>query len=121
MRIILVDDTQFARTIERNLLTNLGHEIVGEARDGLEALKRYKALRPDLVLMDINMPNMDGIESIEQIIDFDPMAKIVVCSIMGQPAYIKKAIMAGAVDFIIKPFDADKFNEIINKIFNMQT
>lgn len=116
MRILLVDDTQFARTVERNLLIKLGHDIVGEASNGLEALDLYKVHRPDLVITDINMPVMDGIETIEKIIEFDTYAKIIVCSIMGQPAYIKKAIMAGAIDFIVKPFESDKFNEVINKI-----
>lgn len=115
MRILIVDDASFVRMALGQILKEDGHEIVGEASDGIEAIEKYKVLKPDLVTMDITMPVMGGIESLKGIIEFDPNAKVIMCSAMGQQEFVFQAIEAGALDFIVKPFDKERIKEAIRK------
>ena len=115
MKILLVDDAAFMRMILRNILTKHGHEIVGEASNGAEAVQLYKELSPDLVTMDITMPEMDGIQAVKAIMEINPKAVIIMCSAMGQQAMVVESIQAGAKDFIIKPFQEDRVLEAITK------
>lgn len=118
VKILIVDDVSFMRTMLRNIFTNADFEVVGEAENGIKAVEKYKELRSDLVTLDITMPEMDGICAIKEIKAFDPNAKIVMCSAMGQHFMVVEAIQAGAKDFIVKPFEAVKAVEAINKALN---
>ncbi|MBF8377231.1 response regulator [Alicyclobacillus mali] len=113
--ILVVDDAAFMRMMIKDILTKNGHEVVGEAADGAQAVERYQELQPDLVTMDITMPEVDGIEAIKRIRQIDPNARIIVCSAMGQQAMVIEAIQAGAKDFIVKPFQADRVVEAVQK------
>ncbi len=115
-RILITDDAAFMRMMLKDILTQGGHEVVGEAVDGVEACSKYKELRPDIVTMDITMPNMDGITALKTIIAEDPRAKIIMCSAMGQQAMVIQAIQSGAKDFIVKPFQPKRVLEAINKL-----
>ena len=115
-RILIADDAAFMRMMLTDILTKGGYEIAGEAADGNEALSKYKELKPDLVTMDITMPNCDGIQSLKQIKAADAGANVVMCSAMGQQAMVIEAIQSGAKDFIVKPFQADRVLEAIKKI-----
>lgn len=114
-RILIVDDAAFMRMMIKEILSKNGFEVVGEASDGLQAIEKYKELMPDLVTMDITMPEMDGITALKEIKKFDPNSRIVMCSAMGQQAMVIDAIQAGAKDFIVKPFQADRVLEAVNK------
>lgn len=114
-RIMIVDDAAFMRMMLRDILTKGGYEVVGEAENGLRAIEKYKEVSPDLVLMDITMPELDGIGAVKQIKAVDPNAKIIMCSAMGQQAMVLESIQAGARDFIVKPFQADRILEAIGK------
>lgn len=114
-RILIVDDAAFMRMMIRDILTKNGFEVVGEAQDGAQAVEKYKELHPDLVTMDITMPEMDGIAALKEIRKMDSNAKIIMCSAMGQQAMVIDAIQAGAKDFIVKPFQADRVIEAIKK------
>ncbi|NLY10288.1 MAG: response regulator [Firmicutes bacterium] len=114
-RVLITDDTAFMRMNLRKVVEKSGFEVVGEAADGEEAIEQYKRLRPDLVTMDITMPKMDGITAIKEIVKFDPDARIIVCSAMGQKPMVIEAINAGAKDFLVKPFDPDRVIEALKK------
>ncbi|TCZ79971.1 response regulator [Paenibacillus albiflavus] len=114
-RILVVDDAAFMRMMIRDILTKNGYEVCGEANDGAQAIEKFKDLRPDLVTMDITMPEMDGIIALKEIKKLDPNAKVIMCSAMGQQAMVIDAIQAGAKDFIVKPFQADRVIEAIKK------
>ncbi|MFD0869180.1 sigma-54 dependent response regulator [Chlamydia abortus] len=114
-RILVVDDAAFMRMMIRDILTKNGYEVCGEANDGFQAVEKYKELKPDLITMDITMPEMDGIQALKEIKSFDPNAKVIMCSAMGQQAMVIDAIQAGAKDFIVKPFQADRVIEAIKK------
>lgn len=116
MRILIVDDAAFMRMMLKDIFTKNGHEVVGEAGDGNEAVARYKELSPDLVTMDITMPNKDGIQALKEIRAINSNAKVIMCSAMGQQAMVIDAVQSGAKDFIVKPFQADKVMESINKL-----
>jgi len=115
-RILLVDDTLFMRASIRQMLEKNGHEVAGEASNGLEAITKYVETKPDLVLMDITMPEMNGIDALEQIKLQDPKAKVVMCTAMGQQSMVAQAIEKGATSFIVKPFDQDRLLKTINSI-----
>ena len=102
--ILISDDAAFMRMMVKNILTGAGYNVIGEAADGEQAVKLYKELNPDLVTMDITMPNVDGIQALKDIKAFNPSAKVIMCSAMGQQAMVLEAIQAGARDFIVKPF-----------------
>lgn len=114
-RILIVDDAAFMRMMIKDILVKNNFEVVGEAQDGVQAVEMYKDLKPDLVTMDITMPEMDGIEALKQIKEMNPEARIVMCSAMGQQAMVIDAIQAGAKDFIVKPFQSDRVIEAIEK------
>jgi two-component system, chemotaxis family, chemotaxis protein CheY len=114
-KVLIVDDAAFMRMMIKDILEKNGFEVVGEANNGLKAVELYKKERPDVVTMDITMPDMDGIEAVKQIRSFDPNARIIMCSAMGQQTMVMDAIRAGAKDFIVKPFQADRVLEAIRK------
>jgi two-component system, chemotaxis family, chemotaxis protein CheY len=114
-KILIVDDAAFMRMMIKDILTKNGFEVVGEAADGAQAVEKYKEVQPDLVTMDITMPEKDGIAALKDIKAMDPAAKIIMCSAMGQQAMVIDAIQAGAKDFIVKPFQADRVIEAIQK------
>lgn len=114
-RVVLCDDAAFMRMMLKNLLTEGGFEVVGEASNGVEGVNKYKECSPDVVLMDITMPEMDGIQALKEIKATDPNAVVVMCSAMGQQAMVVESIQAGAKDFIVKPFDKDKVIETVKK------
>ncbi|MBE6182764.1 MAG: response regulator [Bacillus sp. (in: Bacteria)] len=114
-KILIVDDAAFMRMMIKDILTKNGYEVVAEASDGAQAVEKYQELRPDLVTMDITMPEVDGISALKQIKQMDPNAKVIMCSAMGQQAMVIDAIQAGAKDFIVKPFQADRVIEAIQK------
>ena len=115
-KILIVDDAAFMRMMIRDILTKNGYEVVAEAANGVEAVELYKSHQPDLVTMDITMPEMDGIEAVKQIKAVNPAAKVIMCSAMGQQSMVMDAIKAGANDFIVKPFQADRVLEAVKKI-----
>lgn len=115
-RVLIVDDAAFMRMMIKDILEKNGFEVVGEASNGLKGVELYKAEKPDIVTMDITMPEMDGIEAVKAIKAFDPAAKIIMCSAMGQQTMVMDAIRAGAKDFIVKPFQSDRVLEAIKKV-----
>ncbi len=115
-KVLIVDDAAFMRMMIKDILQKNGFEVVGEASNGIEAVNLYKKERPDVVTMDITMPDMDGIEAVKEIRVFDPNAKIIMCSAMGQQSMVMDAIKSGAKDFIVKPFQADRVLEAIRKV-----
>ncbi|NLM75455.1 MAG: response regulator [Clostridiaceae bacterium] len=114
--ILIVDDAAFMRMMIKDILSKNGFTVVGEAENGLKAVEKYKELSPDLVIMDITMPEMDGIQAVKQIKSVDPSAKIIMCSAMGQQAMVIESIQAGAKDFIVKPFQAERVVEAVKKV-----
>lgn len=116
IRILICDDASFMRTILKHVFVNAGYEVIGEAENGLQCIKKYKELKPDLVTMDITMPVMEGIEAVKQIKEIDNKATIIMCSAMGQQSMVLEAIQAGAKDFIVKPFKPDKVLEAVGKL-----
>ncbi len=121
LRVLIVDDAIFMRKMISDILVENGMEVVGEADTGAKAVEKYMELRPDLVTMDIIMPEMNGIDAVRKIVEFDSKARIVMCSALGQQALVQEAITAGAKDFLIKPFNAARVVEVIAKVFNQVT
>ncbi|HEX3273434.1 MAG TPA: response regulator [Gemmatimonadales bacterium] len=114
--VLVCDDAIFMRTMISDILTQAGFEIVGEAESGSQAVQKYQALKPDLVTMDIVMPDMGGIEAVREICKTDPEAKILMCSAMGQQALVVEAIQAGAKDFVVKPFQPSRVLEAVQRV-----
>ena len=117
-RVLVVDDAIFMRKMISDILEGNGMEIVGEADTGALAVEKYKELKPDLVTMDIIMPEMNGIDAVRQIMSNDSQARIVMCSALGQQALVQDALAAGAKDFLIKPFNPSRVIEVVSKILN---
>ena len=115
-KIMLVDDAAFMRMMLKNTLTKSGYTDFVEAQDGAEAVKKYEEEKPDLVIMDITMPNMDGLQALKKIREGDPQAKVVMCTAMGQESMVVDAIKSGAKDFIVKPFNADRITQTVGSI-----
>ncbi|NEZ45856.1 response regulator [Clostridium niameyense] len=115
-KVLIVDDAAFMRMMIKDILEKNGFEIVGEASNGIKAVEIYKKENPDVVTMDITMPDMDGIEAVKAIREYNPSAKIIMCSAMGQQTMVMDAIKAGAKDFIVKPFQPDRVLEAIKKV-----
>ncbi len=115
-KIMIVDDAAFMRMMIKNSLTGNGYTNIIEAADGQIAFETFKTEKPDLVIMDITMPNMDGIQSLQAIKSYDPNAMVVMCSAMGQEAMVVDAIRFGALDFIVKPFKPDRILQTVKKI-----
>ncbi|WML52185.1 response regulator [Neobacillus sp. PS3-12] len=118
-RILIVDDAKFMRLTLNNILKKAEHEVVAEADNGLKAVNLYRELQPDLVTMDITMPEMDGIEAVKKIKSEFPDAKIIMCSAMGQQKMVVEAIEAGAKDFLVKPFDEHRVIDAINRVLKL--
>jgi two-component system chemotaxis response regulator CheY len=114
--VLICDDAAFMRMMIKDILTKNGYEIAGEAENGVKAVEKYDETKPDLVLMDITMPEMDGIEALKKIKESDGNANIIMCSAMGQQAMVIEAIQSGAKDFIVKPFQADRVLEAVKKV-----
>ena len=114
--ILICDDAAFMRMMIKDILTKNGYNIAGEAENGAKAFEKYAELKPDLVLMDITMPEMDGIEALKKIKASDPGASVIMCSAMGQQAMVIESIQSGAKDFIVKPFQADRVIEAVQKV-----
>ena len=115
-KVLIVDDGAFMRVLIKGMLGNNGYEIAGEAEDGNVAVEKYKELKPDLVTMDITMPNKDGITALKEIMEIDPDANVVMVSAMGQEQFVKEAIMSGARGFVVKPFDESGLVSVIEGI-----
>ena len=114
--ILICDDAAFMRMMIKDILTKNGYGIAGEAENGVVAIDKYNETKPDLVLMDITMPEMDGIQAHKKIRENDPSALVIMCSAMGQQAMVIEAIQSGAKDFIVKPFQADRVLEAVKKV-----
>jgi len=114
--ILICDDAAFMRMMIKDILTKNGYNIAGEAENGARAVEKYAETKPDLVLMDITMPEMDGIQALKKIKENDPSALVIMCSAMGQQAMVIESIQAGAKDFIVKPFQADRVLEAVKKV-----
>lgn len=114
-RVLVVDDTAFMRKVVSDALAAAGHEVVGEAANGREAVERFQELRPDLATLDITMPEKDGIAALKEILAFDPSARVVMCSALGQEAKVLESIKAGARDFVVKPFQPERLVEAVTK------
>ncbi|WP_019152667.1 response regulator [Robertmurraya massiliosenegalensis] len=117
-RILIVDDAKFMRLTLSNILTKANHEVVGEGENGRDAVVLYRELNPDLVTLDITMPEMSGLDAIREIRKEFPQAKVIMCSAMGQQKMVVESIEAGAKDFIVKPFDEGRVLEAVNRVLN---
>jgi two-component system chemotaxis response regulator CheY len=115
-RVMIVDDAELMRMIIRDILLIHGHEVVAEVNDGEEAIQTYLEVKPDLVLMDLIMPNMDGKEALQKLLAIDPEAKVIMCSSLGQQALITESMKIGAMGFIVKPFETGGMLVVIKKI-----
>jgi len=114
--ILLVDDAAFMRMMLKDILTKAGYTIIGEAENGVQAIERFKELNPDLTILDITMPEMDGISAAKGIKAANPDAVIIMCSAMGQQSMVVESIQAGARDFIVKPFQVERVIEAVQKV-----
>ncbi|HYK73903.1 MAG TPA: response regulator [Pseudoneobacillus sp.] len=116
--ILIVDDAKFMRMTLTQILVKAQHEVIGEADNGIKAVELYRELKPDLVTMDITMPEKSGIEAVKEIKEQFPNARIIMCSAMGQQKMVVEAIEAGAKDFIVKPFDEGRVLDAINRVLS---
>jgi two-component system chemotaxis response regulator CheY len=112
---MIVDDAAFMRMMVKDILSKNGFTVVGEAENGALAVEKYMDLKPDLVIMDITMPEMDGLQAVREIRKKDPQARIIMCSAMGQQTMVIEAIQSGAKDFVVKPFQAERVVEAVSK------
>jgi two-component system chemotaxis response regulator CheY len=115
-KFLICDDSQFMRMMLKKMLVAKGHEVLGEASNGKEAVAMFKKLRPDIVTMDITMPEIDGIGAVRLIREEDCLARIIMITAIGQKEIVKEALMAGAADFVVKPFEEEQVFRIVNKI-----
>ena len=115
-RVLITDDALFMRVTLKNILTKCGYEVVGEAANGRESIDLYQQTKPDLVTMDITMPEMDGISALREIRKLDPNANVIMCTAMGQKNMVMEAVSSGAKDFIVKPFQPEKVIEAVKRI-----
>jgi two-component system, chemotaxis family, chemotaxis protein CheY len=116
LKVLIVDDASFMRTMLKDILVSGGFDLAGEAVDGVEAVQKYRELKPDVVTMDIVMPLRSGIDAVKEIIALNKDARIIMCSALGQESLVLEAINAGAKDYIIKPFDPDRVIEMVKKV-----
>jgi two-component system chemotaxis response regulator CheY len=114
-RVLVVDDAAFMRKMVSDALAQGGHEVVGEASNGVEAVERFQQLRPDITTLDITMPEKDGLSALKDIMSLDPTARIVMCSALGQESKVLEAVKSGAKDFVVKPFQADRVIDAVGK------
>jgi len=118
--VLIADDLKFIKLVLRELVEKAGFRVVGEASNGQEAVELYQNRRPDVVLMDITMPKMDGLTALKQILKFDPGAKVIMCSALGQQTLIVQALQMGAKDFIVKPFREERVIAAIKNILDIE-
>ena len=114
-RVLVVDDAVFMRRVVSDALAKAGHEVVGEASNGTEAVQRYQELRPEVMTLDITMPEKDGLQALKEILAADPGARVIMCSALGQESKVLESIKSGAKDFVVKPFQPDRVLEAIGK------
>ncbi|MDH5721500.1 MAG: response regulator [Spirochaetia bacterium] len=114
-RVLLVDDLAFIKIVEKDILEKHGHEVVADAANGRDAIRLFEETKPDIVLMDITMPEVNGLEALKKILTIDPNARVIMCSALGQQGLIMNAIEEGAKDFIVKPFQAERLISSIEK------
>ena len=114
-RVLVVDDAAFMRKMVGDALAKGGHEVIGEASNGVEAVESYQALRPDITTLDITMPEKDGLAALKEIIAMDPQARVVMCSALGQESKVLESIKLGAKDFVVKPFQPDRVIDAVAK------
>jgi two-component system chemotaxis response regulator CheY len=114
-RILVVDDAAFMRKMVTDALTKGGHQIIGEAANGAEAVEQYQSLKPDLTTLDITMPEKDGLSALKDIMALDPSAKVIMCSALGQESKVLESIKLGAKDFVVKPFQSDRVLDAVGK------
>jgi two-component system chemotaxis response regulator CheY len=118
-KVLIVDDAKFMRYTIKNMLEKNGFDVVGEGENGMDGVQKYIELKPDIVTMDITMPVMSGVEALTTILKYDPKAKIVMISAMGQEEFVRQAVMNGAKSFIVKPFKEDQIVLSLNKILGV--
>lgn len=116
LKILIVDDLEFMRSAIKEILVTDGNYIISEAANGYLGIKKFKTFKPDVVLLDITMPVMDGLKALKYIKEYSRNAKIIMCSALGQEEYIIKAIQLGAMDFIVKPFRPKRITSAIRKV-----
>ena len=116
MKILITDDAIFMRGILKKIIKDTPHEVIGEASNGLECIEKYKELQPDLVIVDITMPEMDGLQALKELKKIDKSVKVIMCSAMGQQMMVMEAIQSGALDFIVKPFQPDRIIDAIHRV-----
>jgi two-component system chemotaxis response regulator CheY len=116
LKVLIVDDASFMRTMLKDILISGGFDLAGEATDGIEAIQKFKELKPDVVTMDIVMPLKSGIDAVKEIIALNKEARIIMCSALGQESLVLEAINAGAKDYIIKPFDPERVIEMVKRV-----
>lgn len=114
-KVLIADDATFMRMTLKQMLGNNGFEVVGEAEDGEAAINKYKIVKPDLVTMDITMPKLNGIEALKEIMEFDPKAKVIMISAMGQENMVRESIIHGAKSFVVKPFKEEQVIKVLNQ------
>ena len=115
-RVLIVDDAKFMRYMLKNILTDIGYEVIGEAADGAQACEMYKQLAPDIVTMDIVMPNINGIEALKEIRSTDPNARVVMISAIDQREPLMEALKFGAADYVVKPFEKERVEEAMQRV-----
>ena len=114
-RVLVVDDAAFMRKLVSDVLTKGGHEVVGEAGNGVEAITRFQELKPEVMTLDITMPEKYGLSALKDIMELEPSARVVMCSALGQESKVLESIKLGAKDFVVKPFQPDRVLEAVGK------
>jgi two-component system chemotaxis response regulator CheY len=115
-RILIADDLSFIRMLQKEVLSEGGYQVVGEAANGREAVEKYRELAPDAVILDITMPGMNGLQALQEILAVNPEARVLICSAVGQQSVILEAIKAGARDFIVKPFKPERLAGALGRV-----
>ncbi|MFG6368470.1 MAG: response regulator [Lachnospiraceae bacterium] len=118
-KVMVVDDAVFMRMTIKKMLEAHGHSVIGEAGNGVEAVKKYVEINPDVVLLDITMPEMNGVDALKRIKEVDKKAKVIICSAMGQQAMVAQAIQSGAKDFVVKPFEEGRLVAAVDRVMAM--
>ena len=114
-RVLVVDDAAFMRKMVSDALSKAGHEVIGEASNGVEAVESFRSLKPELTTLDITMPEKDGLAALGEIMTLDPSARVIMCSALGQESKVLESIKLGARDFVVKPFNADRVKDAVAK------
>ena len=114
-RVLVVDDAAFMRRVVSDALASGGHDVIGEAGNGIDAITRFQELRPELTMLDITMPEKDGLQALAEIMKLDPRARVLMCSALGQESKVIESIKLGAKDFVVKPFAPERLLEAVGK------